>query len=136
MFWTFVIRALEYRKQRLLLAFSALAIAATLATVLFGIYGTVEQRFRDEFRSYGANIAAVPLNDKTVPIAIAAAAERLGAEAAPFLITSSRIGTQAIPVAGFIPAKSAQMTSYWHMQGTRDIAPGECIAGEFLATRL
>ena len=137
MFWTFVIRALEYRKQRLLLAFSALAIAATLATVLFGIYGTVEQRFRDEFRSYGANIAAVPVNEKTVPIAIAAAAERLGAEAAPFLITSGRIGTQEIPVAGFIPAKSAQMTSYWHMlRGSRDILPGECIAGEFLVTRL
>ncbi|MGA2713935.1 MAG: FtsX-like permease family protein [Bryobacteraceae bacterium] len=136
MFWTFVIRALEYRKQRLLLAFSALAIAATLATVLFGIYGTVERRFRDEFRSYGANIAAVPVNEKTVPIAIATAAERLGAEAAPFLITSGRIGAQAIPVAGFVPAKSAQMTSYWHMQGSRDIGPGECIAGELLATRL
>ena len=141
MFWTFVIRALEYRKQRLLLAFSALAIAATLATVLFGIYGTVERRFRDEFRSYGANIVAVPVNDKTVPFAIAAAAERLGAEAAPFLITSARVAsgintTQAIPVAGFIPAKSAQMTSYWHMQGSRDIAPGGCIAGELLASRL
>jgi putative ABC transport system permease protein len=136
MFWIFVIRALEYRKQRLLLAFSALAIAATLATVLFGIYGTVERRFRGEFRSYGANIAAVPLNEKTVPVAIAAAAERLGAEAAPFLITSARIGAQAIPVAGFIPAKSTQMTSYWHMQGSRDIGPGECIAGELLANRL
>jgi len=136
MFWIFVIRALEYRRQRLLLAFSALAIAATLATVLFGIYGTVERRFRDEFRSYGANIAAVPVNEKTVPVAIAAAAERLGAEAAPFLITSARIGAQAIPVAGFIPAKSAQMTSYWHMQGSRDIGPGECIAGELFASRL
>src|SRR5580698_1720105 len=112
MFWTFVIRALEYRKQRLMLAFSALTIAATLATVLFGIYGTVEQRFRDEFRSYGANIAAVPVNDKTVPIAIAAAAERLGADAAPFLITSGRMGSQTIPIAGFVPGKSRQMTSY------------------------
>jgi putative ABC transport system permease protein len=136
MFWTFVIRALEYRKQRLLLAFSALAIAATLSTVLFGIYGTVERRFRDEFRSYGANIAAVPVNEKTVPIAIANAAEHLGAEAAPFLITSGTVGAQTIPIAGFIPAKSAQMTSYWHMQGSRDIGPGECIAGELLANRL
>lgn len=136
MFWTFVIRALEYRKQRLLLAFSALAIAATLATVLFGIYGTVERRFRDEFRSYGANIAAVPVNEKTVPLAIASAAERLGAEAAPFLITSGSIGKQAIPIAGFIPAKSAPMTGYWHMQGSRDIGPGECIAGELVANRL
>src|SRR5580698_3815714 len=125
MFWTFVIRALEYRKQRLMLAFSALAIAATLATVLFGIYDTVEQRFREEFRSYGANIAAVPISGKTVSLDIVAAAERLGAAAAPFLITAGRIGAQPIPIAGFLPAKSAQMTSYWHMQGSRDISSGD-----------
>lgn len=137
MFWTFVIRALEYRKQRLLLAFSALAIASTLATVLFAIYGTVERRFREEFRSYGANIAAVPLSGNTVPLEIAAAAEHLGAEAAPFLITSGHVGAQSIPVAGFVPAESGQMTSYWHMeQGSRNIGPGECIAGELIATRL
>jgi putative ABC transport system permease protein len=135
-FWRFVIRALEYRRQRLLLAFSALVVAATLATVLFGIYGTVERRFRDEFRSYGANIAAVPVSGKTVPIAIVAAAEKLGAVAAPFLITSGRVGAQTIPVAGFVPAKSAQLTSYWHMQGGRDIGPGECVGGEFIAIRL
>ena len=41
MFLRFILRALQYRKQRLLLAFAALAVAATLATVLFGIYGTV-----------------------------------------------------------------------------------------------
>jgi putative ABC transport system permease protein len=128
MFLRFVIRALQYRKQRLLLSFSALAIAAALATVLFGIYETVERRMRDEFRSYGANIAAVPVSGKTVPLELVAAAEKLGATAAPFLITSS--GT--IVVAGFDPAKSADMTSYWHMQGSRAIGPGECIAGETL----
>lgn len=136
MFWTFVIRALEYRRQRLLLAFAALAIGATLATVLFGIYGAVERRFREEFRSYGANVAAVPAVGKTVPLEIAAAAERLGAEAAPFLVTSGRIGAQSIPVAGFLPAKSERMTSYWHMRGSRDIGPNDCVAGELLATRL
>lgn len=136
MFWTFVVRALEYRKQRLLLAFSALTIASTLATVLFGIYGTVERRFREEFQSYGANVAAVPVGGKTVPLEIVAAAEHLGANAAPFLITSGRMGAESVPVAGFIPAKSLQMTPYWHMQGSRDLHPGDCIAGEFLATRL
>jgi putative ABC transport system permease protein len=132
MFFRFIIRALQYRKQRLLLSFSALAIAAALATVLFGIYETVERRMRDEFRSYGANIAAVPVSGKTVPLEIAAAAEKLGATAAPFLITSA--GT--IVVAGFEPSKNADMTSYWHMKGSRTIGPGECIAGETLAARL
>jgi putative ABC transport system permease protein len=136
MFFRFIIGALKYRKQRLLLAFSALAVAATLATVLFAIYGTVEQRIRDEFRSYGANIAAVPVSGTTVPLEVAAAAERLGAIAAPFLITSGRVGAETVAVAGFIPSKAAAMTSYWHMQGTRDIGPGDCIAGELIANRL
>lgn len=132
MFFRFVIRALQYRKQRLLLSFSALAIAAALATVLFGIYGTVERRMRDEFRGYGANIVAVPVSGKTVPLELVAAAEKLGATAAPFLITSANSAL----VAGFVPSKTAEMTSYWHVQGSRAIGPGECIAGELLATRL
>lgn len=123
MFLRFILRALEYRKQRLLLSFSALAIGAALATVLFGIYGTVERRMREEFRSYGANIAAVPESGKTIPLEIVSAAEKLGATAAPFLITSSG----SLVVAGFDPAKSVAMTSYWHVDGTR-----ECLAGENL----
>jgi putative ABC transport system permease protein len=136
MFFRFMIRALHYRKQRLLLSFSALAIAAALATVLFGIYGTVERRMRDEFRSYGANIAAVPIGGKTVPLELVAAAEKLGAVAAPFLITSANSDGATIVVAGFDPSKTADLTSYWHMQGSRAIGPGECIAGETLAARL
>src|ERR1700733_6562232 len=115
MFFRFIIRALQYRKQRLLLSFSALTVAAALATVLFGIYGTVERRMREEFRSYGANIVAVPVSGKTVPLELVAAAEKLGAAAAPFLITS----WNANLVAGFIPSKTADLTQYWHIQGTR-----------------
>src|SRR5579863_10053728 len=120
----FIVRALRYRRQRLLLSFAALAVGAALATVLFGIYGTVERRMREEFRSYGANIAAVPLSGKTVPLELAAAAEKLGATAAPFLITSSG----PMVVAGFDAAKSASMTTYWHVEGTH-----ECLAGENLS---
>ena len=140
MFLRFVLGALRYRKQRLAIAFAALAVAATLSTVLFGIYGTVGQRIREEFRGYGANLLAVPLTGHTIPLDLAAAAEKLGAEAAPFLITSGRIGPasggEIIPVAGFDVAKSAALTSFWHIQGTRNIAPGECLAGELLASRL
>jgi putative ABC transport system permease protein len=136
MFFRFIFQALKYRRQRLLLTFAALTVAATLATVLFGIYGTVERRVRDEFRAYGANIVATPLNGKTVTLDLARAAESLGAEAAPFLVTSVRLGAGAVPVAGFVSSKSAAMTSFWRMQGSRDIGPGECIAGEQLAASL
>lgn len=136
MFLKFILRALVYRKQRLLLAFAALAVAATLATVLFGIYGTVERRIRDEFRSYGANIVAMPGTGSTVPGAITEAAEKLGAEAAPFLVTSGHLQDRVVPIAGFMPAKAEVMTSYWHVQGTRAIQKGECLAGELVASEL
>lgn len=136
MFLRFVLRALQYRKQRLTLAFTALAVAATLATVLFGIYGSVERRIREEFGSYGANIIAVPTNGQTIPVSIADAARKLGAEAAPFLITAvqfpAQFGGQAIPVAGFVPGVTEPLTRYWHVRGSRDIHPGECLAGELL----
>lgn len=130
MFFRFILGALRYRRQRLLLSFFALAIGAAVATVLFNIYGTVEQRLREQFSVYGANINAVPVNGTTVPLAITDAAEKLGANAAPFLITQ----VQSVIVAGFIPSKTVAITPYWHMkQGSREIGPGECIAGETLA---
>lgn len=136
MFLKFIVRALKYRRQRLLLSFAALAVGAALATVLFGIYGSVADRLRDQFRSYGANLAAFPVNGTTVPSEIVSAAERAGAEAAPFLITSGRIDGETVAVAAFVPSRTAPMTSYWHMQGSRDPSAQECLAGELLASRL
>jgi putative ABC transport system permease protein len=119
--------ALRYRRQRLLLAFGALAVAAALATVLFGIYASVEQRIREEFRAYGANLVAAPLNGGTVPLALADAARREGADARPVLVTSAQVGGRAVAVAGVTAAYS-----YWHVKGSSQIAPGKCLAGESL----
>ncbi|MDP9171654.1 MAG: ABC transporter permease, partial [Acidobacteriota bacterium] len=136
MFFKFILRALKFRKQRLSLAFAALAVAATLATVLFGIYGTVEHRIRDEFSAYGANIVAVPRGGGTVALGLVPAAEKLGAAAAPFLITSGRIGSRIVAIAGFMPDKASSLTSYWHVTGARFVGPGDCLAGESLAREL
>lgn len=136
MFLKFTLRALRYRKQRLLLSFGALLVAATLATVLFGIYGTVERRVRDEFGSYGANIVAVPAHGKTVPLELGAAAEKMGAQTAPFLITAGKVGAKPVAVAGFMPAKSAKLNAYWHVTGRSDIRESECLVGQLLAVEL
>jgi putative ABC transport system permease protein len=131
-FLRFSLSALRYRRQRLLLAFGALAVAAALATVMFGIYSSVEQRIRDQFRGYGANLVAVAANGGTVPLSLIDAAKRESAEAAPVLITSGRIGNQAVPVAGVTAAKQ-----YWHAQeGAVSIGAGKCAAGESLAAEL
>ncbi|HEY4087900.1 MAG TPA: ABC transporter permease [Bryobacteraceae bacterium] len=127
-FLRFSLSALRYRRQRLLLAFGALAVAAALATVLFGIYASVEQRIREEFRAYGANLMAAPMNGGTVPLALADAAKREGAEARPVLVTSAQVDGRAVAVAGVTAAYS-----YWHvLQGNAEIAPGKCLAGESL----
>lgn len=141
-FIRFSLSALRYRKQRLLLAFGALAVAAALATVMFGVYASVANRIRDEFRGYGANLVAVSANGGTVPLSLAEAAKRLGAQASPSLVTSGHIDVpnadhsdaerQAIPVAG---VESTALPSYWHVQGERAVAPGRCLAGEILASR-
>ena len=87
-FIRFSLRALQYRKQRLLLAFGALAVAAALATVLFGIYATVEQRIRDEFRAAMARtLWRSPVNGGTVPLAIVDAAETRGRAGCAVLVT-------------------------------------------------
>ncbi len=129
-FIRFSLSALRYRKQRLLLAFGALTVAAALATVMFGIYATVTKRIRDEFQSYGANLVAVAVNGGTVPLAIVDAAKQAGARATPLLVTSGHVGGRAIPVAGLLTGYP-----YWHVQGDSAIAPGKCLAGEALATQ-
>ncbi len=127
---------MKYRRQRLLLAFAALSVAAALAAVLFNVYGAVERRLRDEFSAYGANVLAVPQSGDSIPVAIAAAAARQGASAAPFYVTTDQIGKEQIPLVGFDPALTKPLTPYWHVDGTREIAAGECLAGESLAARL
>lgn len=131
-FIRFSLSALRYRKQRLALAFGALAVASALATVMFAIYSSVAGRIREEFRNYGANLVAVAVNGGTVPLSIVDAAKRQGAQATPVLVTSGHVGDQSVAVAGVVSAYS-----YWHvLSGRIDIAPGKCLAGELLATQL
>jgi hypothetical protein len=134
-FLKFIIRALKYRKQRLFLAFSALAVAAALATVLFNIYGSIERRLRNEFSVYGANILAVPSTGDSIPLVVTEAAIRAGAAAAPFYVSAARLNNDTVAVAAFVPAQTAPLTPYWHVEGSRDIGPGECLAGDSVASR-
>ena len=98
---------------------------------MFGIYASVSQRIRDQFRSYGANLVAVAVNGGTVPLAIVDAAKREGAQATPVLVTSGTVGSQAIPVAGVTAAKQ-----YWHVEGNNTIGAAKCLAGESLVAQL
>ena len=95
MFWRFVLSAVKFRRRRLLLAFSGLAVAATLATTLLSVYSDIDRKMRHEFRGYGANlIIAHGPHSQTVPLTAVDEAERLGAVAAPFLYIVGRVGEE------------------------------------------
>ena len=60
MFWRFVLKALRLRRRRLLLAFSAMAVAGALATAMFSVYSDVEKKISAQFQTYGANVVIAP----------------------------------------------------------------------------
>jgi len=134
MFWRFVLAAVKYRRRRLLLAFTGLAVAATLATTLFSIYWDIERKMRREFRGYGANLVIAPAsNSQTVPLQAVEQAERLGAVAAPFIYTIARIGDERVVEAGVDFGRAGPLTSYWQVDGARTAGAGECLAGSTAA---
>jgi putative ABC transport system permease protein len=42
------------------------------------------------------------------------------------------VNSRSVAVAAFDPAATKPLTAYWHVEGTRDIHTGECLAGELL----
>jgi putative ABC transport system permease protein len=129
-----VAQAVEFRKKRLLLAFSALAVAATLATALFSIYSDIERKMRVEFRGYGANIVIAPAGGaQTVPLAAVAEAERHGAIAAPFVYTVGHLDGEPVVVAGADFRRAGPLIHYWRVEGARSAGPGECLVGSTVA---
>jgi putative ABC transport system permease protein len=134
MFWRFVLSAVKFRRRRLLLAFSGLVVAATLATTLLSVYSDVDRKMRREFRGYGANLVIAPsANAQTVPLEAVAEAERLGEAAAPFIYTIGHIGNERVVLAGVDFHRAEPLTTYWQVEGVRWAGDGECLAGAALA---
>jgi putative ABC transport system permease protein len=130
MFWNFVLRAVQFRKRRLALAFAALAVSATLATALFSVYSDIERKMRVQFRGFGANLVIAPAGGaQTVPLAAVALAEHQGAVAAPFVYTVGRVEGEPVVVAGTDFRRAGPLTNYWRVDGARAAAPGECLVG-------
>jgi putative ABC transport system permease protein len=134
MFWNFVLRAVQFRKRRLALAFAALAVSATLATALFSVYSDIERKMRVQFRGFGANMVIAPAGgEQTVPLAAVALAERQGAVAAPFIYTVGHVDGEPIVVAGTDFQRAGPLTNYWRVDGARAARLGECLIGSNVA---
>ena len=127
-FWRFVAAAVRFRRRRLWLAFSALALAATLATALLSVYADVERKMRAEFRGYGANLVIAPAGDaRTISVAAVEKAEALGATAAPFLYRIGHLRGEPVVVASTDFQRAAPLLGYWRV--ARFPAAGECVIG-------
>jgi putative ABC transport system permease protein len=134
MFWNFVLRAVQFRRRRLALAFAALAVSATLATALFSVYSDIERKMRVQFRGFGANIVIAPGGGaETVPLAAVALAEKQGAVAAPFIYTVGRARGEPVVVAGVDFGRAGPLTNYWRVDGARAAGPAECLVGSSVA---
>jgi putative ABC transport system permease protein len=132
MFWRFVINALKLRRRRLTLAFSAMAVAGSLATALFTLDSEVEKKLSQQFQAYGANVVISPAAGAlTVPLASANTARKLGGTAAPFLYFLTKLGSKPIVALGVDLTEGAKLLEYWHVDGRR----GDCLAGASLGLR-
>lgn len=128
MFLRFVTAAIRLRRRRLLLAFAALAVAATLATALSSVYSDIDRKMRAEFRGYGANLIIAPAGDSgTIPTSAIAQAEALGGTAAPFLYSVGRLHHEPVVVAAVDFQRAAPLVGYWHI--SQFPVAGECLAG-------
>ena len=131
MFWRFVLGAVKFRRRRLLLAFSGLAVAATLATTLFSVYSDIDRKMHREFRGYGANLVIAPGAPMRRPCLCAPSTKP--SAWAPWPRRSSTpwaaSAMSASSMAGVDFARAAPLTSYWQVYGARTAGSGECLAG-------
>jgi putative ABC transport system permease protein len=142
MFWRFVLKALRLRRRRLLLAFSAMAVAGALATAMFSVYSDVEKKISAQFQTYGANVVIAPAGGAvTVPLSAADHARQLGGTAAPFLYSLNKIGGQPVVLVGVDLRRAESLIQYWHIEGVHiegahieDIR-GDCLAGVSLGLK-
>jgi putative ABC transport system permease protein len=126
MYWTFVAGAVRLRRRRLVLAFSALSVAAALATTLFSVYSDIERKISAEFSTFGANLVIAPAGSAvTVPLQAVDTARKLGAIAAPFLFARGKLNGETVLLAGVDLAAAQPLTQYWHVEGSLT----GCLAG-------
>ncbi|HEY6291161.1 MAG TPA: FtsX-like permease family protein [Terriglobia bacterium] len=60
MFLRVGLRSLAVKRPQSALAFAALALGATVASLLLNLYGDARRKMQDEFRSYGPNVIVAP----------------------------------------------------------------------------
>ena len=137
MFFRFILRALQYRKQRLLLSFSALAVARRWPRCCSASMAPWSAACATNSAVMARTSPPCPSAERPFrwiwPQPRKSWARSCGA-------FSRHLDPDGCGMRswwrGSFRRRPRSMTSYWHVQGTRAIGPGECLAGETLAARL
>lgn len=83
MFWRIWIRSLAVKRPQSALAFVALAIGATIASLILNLYGDARRKMQGEFRAYGPNVVVSAANSASPagPAAVTPAAAKAAGSA-------------------------------------------------------
>lgn len=117
MFFHLLRRGLLGRGDRPLIAFIALAVAATMITAMLDLYYGLENKLNREFRSYGANITVAAPGGQSLPEDSLTKAQRLlpsDSTIVPcaFAIAHTKTG-DAVVVAGIDMTSAQKLNSWW-----------------------
>ena len=117
MFFHLLRRGLVGRGDRPLIAFIALAVAATMITAMLDLYYGLENKLNREFRSYGANITVAAPGGQSLPENALEKAQQLlppDSTVVPFAFAIAHAKTgDAVVVAGTDMTSAQKLNSWW-----------------------
>ncbi len=117
MFLRMLISAALVRRGRVVSALAAVVVAAAVTTAVMNLYVDAQAQLRQEFRSYGANVAVVGRNGAPLPPDALTRAERtLGGQgtAVPFAYAVARTtGEAPVVVAGTDLERVRKLNAWW-----------------------
>ena len=130
MFFRVWFRSLSVKRPQSLLAFAALALGATVASLILNMYGDARRKMQGEFRAYGPNVVVSAANPggSSTPSATAAAAELSGGTMDASLIGDLQkhlpAGASAVPVLYSVAWARPGTFSASHAAGSNLVAVG------------
>ncbi len=143
MFLKMVFSSILRRKARMLIALLAIAIGATILSGLVTIYYDIPRQLGREFRSYGANLAILPNEGKTIALdKLTAIKKKIGEDRtvgmAPYRYYTTKVNEQPYILTGTDLEEAEKNSPFWYIEGRwlSNDEVGKVMIGEEIAQKL
>ena len=140
MFLRMITASLMRRRSRMMVAFLAIAIGATILSGLMTIYFDVPRQMGAQFRNYGANMIFTPTGEDFTNEDLESGLSHIKSSdlvgAAPYRYETVRIHEQPIMAAGTSMEDVKKTSPYWLVEGEWPAAAGEVMVGQGVAESL